>query len=195
MATASHASLHLILTLHRDTFFPARLLPISLGERFADLLQYHVTGENAFARHLAIDLALEDRSTLSLLHIESANGKAASTLAFGHHIGTRRLQITVVVRMLPSSATQPGLLRLPFGRHSERRWLLRATAATELFRCHSTKVDNSAASSSKRFSDTLLLPKTSFPVRHKNVVAAEVKVRERVTSEYYKEQVGPKVHG
>jgi hypothetical protein len=58
-------------------------------------LQYHVTGENAFARHLCSDRFRFGRSINTVavavefgIHIESANGKAATTLALGHHIGT-----------------------------------------------------------------------------------------------------------
>ncbi len=47
-----------------------------------------------------------------------------------------------------------------------------------------------ASPSSKKYTDTLLLPKTSFPIRHKDIVKVEQGYRQRVTREYYLRQVG-----
>lgn len=45
----------------------------------------------------------------------------------------------------------------------------------------------------KAYSASLLLPKTSLPLKHKNPVAAELSYRKRTTDELYKAQVGKMV--
>lgn len=41
----------------------------------------------------------------------------------------------------------------------------------------------------KSWSDTLLLPQTSFPMKHKDIVKEENKWRDRTSTEFYKWQV------
>jgi isoleucyl-tRNA synthetase len=41
----------------------------------------------------------------------------------------------------------------------------------------------------KAYSATLLLPKTTLPLKHKNAVAAELVYRSRTTDELYQKQV------
>lgn len=55
-------------------------------------------------------------------------------------------------------------------------------------RCASTAPPPLPASGKNKWSDTLLLPRTDFPMKHKNPVAAELVWRERTTTGLYRWQ-------
>jgi isoleucyl-tRNA synthetase len=49
---------------------------------------------------------------------------------------------------------------------------------------------NTQSDPNKKYSNTLLLPKTDFPVRHKVPVEVERRLRSRTADELYRSQVG-----
>jgi hypothetical protein len=67
----------------------------------------------------------------------------------------------------------------------------RRAALLRLSKCLSNRSLASAATGSKAkaWSNTLLLPSTKFPLRHKNPLEAELRYRPRTTDELYRKQV------
>ncbi|WVO24937.1 isoleucine-tRNA ligase [Cryptococcus decagattii] len=63
-----------------------------------------------------------------------------------------------------------------------------STASILQARLATTKANDSAQSKKKAYSHTLRLPKTPFPLKHKDVVATEKRYRSRTCDELYKQQ-------
>lgn len=72
-----------------------------------------------------------------------------------------------------------------------RRFATPVSSAASILqaRLATTKANDSAQSKKKAYSHTLRLPKTPFPLKHKDVVAAEKRYRSRTCDELYKQQV------
>jgi isoleucyl-tRNA synthetase len=65
----------------------------------------------------------------------------------------------------------------------------RAPSARSLFTSAQCLAKPAAAGNDKAYSATLLLPKTDFPLKHKDAVAAEMRFRELTTDQIYRSQV------